>query len=333
MVPHGRELRESKWEERLSLLTVREGRYKPRILQSDLHLFLFFRLEYTLRATHGLWRISPPGAFSKYFSIDSVSAVLIANLLGVFRFDRFRWGFDGLFIVDGEEQELAEGVAAVKALAGDRAVPVSALGKPELQGLIAEAHGTVFDELVIAQETDFGSRARYVRFHGEDLRSAHIDPGASLKPDINETVPHVVGEHAAGTVGALTKMHDPGCPAVPGALTFALKFIPGLQIGVKNESQRGKADRGDVPWKFLDGHRAVAVFLHVEIGLINLTDLDEVVEFVGLAGGFQSHGAEIGMFDLFGGGETIDILDEFTDATGGSVEHLIELARGSGVEV
>lgn len=107
------------------------------------------------------------------------------------------------------------------------------------------------------------------------------------------------------------KMHHPRCSAMPGAATFALEFISRLQKGVKNQSQRGKADGGDVPRKILRRNRAIAIFLHAQIALGNLVDLDQVLVFACLARGLETHWAEGGMLNLFGSRVPLHILDEF----------------------
>lgn len=83
-------------------------------------------------------------------------------LLGSFGWYRLGWRADLLLVIDGEKQKLAEGVAAVKALSGEVAVPIGASRKPELQRLVPEAHGTVFDELMITQEPNFRRRPHQV---------------------------------------------------------------------------------------------------------------------------------------------------------------------------
>ena len=55
-----------------------------------------------------------------------------------------------MFVIYGEEQKLAKGVATVIAPARERRVPVGAFGEPELHGVVAETHWTIFDELMIA---------------------------------------------------------------------------------------------------------------------------------------------------------------------------------------
>jgi hypothetical protein len=91
------------------------------------------------------------------------------------------WGLaDFLRIVYGEEQELAEEVAAVIALAGKRAVPIGAFREPEVHGVVLEADRAVFDELVVAREANLWHGAHRIGFDGEDLRAGGVDPRAAL---------------------------------------------------------------------------------------------------------------------------------------------------------
>lgn len=240
---------------------------------------------------------------------------------------------DFLAVVHGEEQELAEDMAAMEALTGKRAVPIGALRKPELQGFAREIHRGIFNKLMIAEQPDLRNRVHDIGFHGENLEAARVNPRAPLEGDGNDAVANVVGEHGVGPAGALLEMDDPCGIAVPGASPFAAKVVSDLEGRMKDERQRGKADRSNVRRKILSGNGTVAKFLDVELARAHLLDIHDVVELASFAGSLETHGIEIGVLNLFRGGEARDVLDQLVNAKAGGLQDVAERTRGGGVEI
>lgn len=242
-------------------------------------------------------------------------------------------GADFLPVVHGEEQELAEDMAAMEALTGKRAVPIGAFGKPELQGLAGEIHRGIFNELMIAVQPDRRNRVHDIGFHGENLEAARVNPRAPLEGDGNDVVANVVGEHGVGPAGALLEMDNPDGTAVPGAAPFAAKVVSDLEGRMKDERQGGQADRSNVRRKILSGNGTVAEFLDVELARAHLLDIHDVVEFASFAGSLETHGVEIGVLNLFGRGEARDVLNELVNAEAGGLQDVAERTSGGGVEI
>ena len=217
-------------------------------------------------------------------------------------------------------------------LSGQRGVPIRAFRQPEVHGVISEVDWSVFDKLVIAHQANLGNRAHGIGFDGEDLRIRGVNPRSAFQPDRISLAANAIDEHCAFTVSSLLKMNHPGRLAPPRSAALAGKFVFLLVIGVKNESYRGKTNGADMPREFLCGNRSVAVFLNIQIVIAKLANFDHVVKLPGFLGDLQTKRAEAVMVDSFCGGETVHILNEFLYAIAGSLDYIVQLAGGAGIQ-
>src|SRR5208283_518234 len=120
---------------------------------------------------------------------------------------------------------------------------------------------------------------------------------------------------------------------MPRGVTFAAKRVVGPVVRVKDQSQRWQSDGGDVLRKPLFGNTAIAEFFDVKLFPANLVNFDEVIECSSLVCGLQSHRAEVEVVDLFGGCESIDVLNELLDPMAGGSNDFAKLAPFAGIEV
>lgn len=198
---------------------------------------------------------------------------------------------------------------------------------------MAEANRAIFDKLMIANELDFWNRMRDVRFHCQNLVVVSVNPGEAFLADAYGVALDVVDQHSAGMTGSQLKVDQPRWVAMPRGVTFAAKRVVGPVVGVKDQRERGKSDGSDVFWKSLLGNTAIPEFFHVKLIAGKLANFDKVLECSSFVCGLQPHGAEVVVVDLFGGRESIDVLNEFLHPMTCGSNDFAELAPFGGIEI
>src|SRR5271167_3465102 len=92
-------------------------------------------------------------------------------------------GVNALVFIYGEEEIVVEGVAAVNALAAPVEINFGGMREPELEILLAEVDGAVFDGGVFGDEVNFRNALDKIGFEANDLVGVRRDPRTAAQGD------------------------------------------------------------------------------------------------------------------------------------------------------
>ena len=185
-----------------------------------------------------------------------------------------------------------------------------------------EGDRAVIHDLVFAEQQDLRHWPDHLRFDPHDLEFVGADPGASLEFDWIDLAADVVAVRHVWAVVALSEMYQPGCSSVPISEPFTAQLEIVTDVGVKDQSQAGKASAGDAARIIVKPRHRSPVFIYGEEAGLGFGDGCDVIVFAAFCVDRIAHFVDRLMGEVLDRSDTGDAVHKFFDALSGFVDDL-----------